>query len=130
MGSFAPRVRYFLAAVAPDIDQANSQSQVAVADRPPPVVNMPYADQPDELSSTYPSSPWTPSKAAGSIETSNQSRADGAQLVSTASANQSAETQPLNWSDLNRAEWYEPLKSVLAAIGLAAIVLRIVRMIR
>ena len=44
MGSFAPRVRCFLAAVAPDIDQANSRSQVAVADRPPPVVSLPIGE--------------------------------------------------------------------------------------
>jgi hypothetical protein len=38
LGSFAPRVRNFLATLAPDIGQVKDQAQVAVADRPAPNV--------------------------------------------------------------------------------------------
>src|SRR5436190_3377373 len=40
LGSFAPRVRYFLASVAPDIDLANNKA-IAAADRPAPNVILP-----------------------------------------------------------------------------------------
>lgn len=129
MGSFAPRVRYFLAAVAPDIDQANSQAKVAVADRPPPIVNLPIAGKIDGASSTNPSAPWSPPKTAGGNPAA-PSRANGTQFASTTAPTQAAESQSLSWSDLSRAGWYEPTKSLLAVVGLAAIALRLIKTVR
>ncbi len=105
MGSFAPRVRNFLAAVAPDIDHANSQTQVAVADRPAPVVILPNGGKVDESSSRYPSAPWSPSspwspKTGTGTATNNRSSASGAKLASTTSPNEGAKNQSLSWSDL------------------------------
>ncbi len=125
MGSFAPRVRYFLAAVAPDIDQANSQSQVAVADRPPPVLNMPFADQPDKPSSTYPSSPWSP---PGSKQTAGT--AQGVQLSNATASVTAAASESLSWDDLANNNWYEPLKTALAVIGALAVALQLVKTVR
>lgn len=123
MGAFSPRVRYFLAAVAPDLEQANAQAQVAVADRPPPIVNMPIAKPTEETPADYPSSPWSPPKPA--VVDASNSAAAAPQLVSTngpaSATNENSKEAPPNW--------YEPAKTVLAAIGLAAIGLRVVKVI-
>ena len=126
MGSFAPRVRYFLSAVAPDIDQANSQAKIAVAERPPPVLNMPFADRPDEPSSSSPSSPWSPP-----VRTSvGKQTAGTAQGVQLSNATASAASESPSWDDLANNGWYEPLKTALAAIGTLAIALRLVKAVR
>jgi S1-C subfamily serine protease len=129
MGSFAPRVRYFLAAVAPDIDQANGRAQVAVADRPPPVVNLPNTGKTSESACPYPSSPWSPSKVASAVSSGIQGRADGPKLVATTAPTLPG-ASPSSWDDVSRAGWYEPLKSALAVVGLAAIALRFVKLVR
>lgn len=133
MGSFAPRVRNFLVAVAPDIDQANAQSQVAVADRPAPNVNLPINGNSTNSTPNYPSAPWSP---PGKTNNSNSKYArghsaeNGAQFVSATAPSRSPANESLDWSDLSRAGWYEPLKSLLAAIGLAAITLRLIKTVR
>ena len=129
MGSFAPRVRNFLAAVAPDLDQVNSQSQVAVADRPPPIVNLPNASSPGDTNAMYPSAPWSPPRTARN-DAANQSRGNSAQLVSTNAPHESTSAQSLSWNDLSRTDWYEPLKTALAAVGIAVIALRVVKLVR
>lgn len=124
MGAFSPRVRYFLAAVAPNLDQSNTQAQVAVADRPPPVVNLPPT-QPaaGEQPADYPSSPWSAPKPV-IVEASN-SPAAAPLLVATSAPALPAEVHQHE----TPANWYEPAKTVLAAIGLAAIGLRLVKVI-
>jgi S1-C subfamily serine protease len=123
MGAFSPRVRYFLAAVAPNLEQSNAQAQVAVADRPPPVVNMPIAKPAEELTVDYPSSPWLPPKPAA-VEASHGPAA-APQLVSTSAPASTANEHP----QATPPNWYEPAKTVLAAIGLAAIGLRLGKVI-
>jgi len=129
MGSFAPRVRYFLSAVAPDIDQANSQLQVAVADRPPPVLNMPIANQPDGPSSTYPSSPWSP-PISTSVGKQTAGAAQGVQLSNATASTTVAASESLSWDDLASSGWYDTLKTALAAIGALAVALRLVKTVR
>jgi hypothetical protein len=129
MGSFAPRVRVFLAAVAPDFDQATATSQVAVADRAPPTVNMPGAKV-DDAAEPYPSSPWSPPTAGRNGEPAGRSRASGTQLVSTTVPKQAENRQALTLSDLSRAGWYDPLKTALAAVGLVVLTLRLVKFVR
>lgn len=141
MGSFAPRVRVFLAQVAPDLEQANALAQLAAADRPAPVVNieppptltMPPVTPAVETQPEYPSSPWSPP-----IAMKNSGAAPGITPASNSNNFQSAaanETkngsphEPLSLSDLKNAGWYDPAKSALAVIGLAAIALRLVKLI-
>jgi hypothetical protein len=121
MGSFAPRVRHFLAAVAPDIDQTNSQAHVAAADRPAPVVNLPAGGKADASGAFYPSAPWLPPKSRNS--------SDASKAAGTIS-NATADGQSVVWSELSGTGWYEPMKSFLAVVGLAAIFLRLVKTIR
>jgi hypothetical protein len=121
MGSFAPRVRHFLAAVAPDIDQTNSQAHVAAADRPAPVVNLPAGGKADASAAFYPSAPWLPPKSRNS--------SDASKAAGTIS-NATADGQSVVWSELSGTGWYEPMKSFLAVVGLAAIFLRLVKTIR
>jgi hypothetical protein len=129
MGSFAPRVRCFLAAVAPDLDRVNMQSQVAVADRPPPVVTWPIANKQHE-DSDYPSSPWSPTEVAEQNETEVASAKPKPHLVSTTSPPSAGDRQALSWSDLSHSGWYEPAKTALAAVGLAVVALRMVKVVR
>ena len=127
LGSFAPRVRYFLSSVAPDIDQDRS---IAAADRSPPNVGLPSESNADAQTPIYPSSPWSPpaiiSRANKPIDTAKPS-------VQFASVGPSSSTKPpekIAWADLTNNGWYDPLKTLLAAVGLAAISLRLVKLVR
>jgi S1-C subfamily serine protease len=130
MGSFAPRVRNFLAAVAPDLDQSNAQAKVAVADRPAPVVNMPFASQANVATNDYPSAPWSPPGAVAGNNTGKPPEKNGAQFASTSLPKDAAQAQSVSWGDVNRTGWYEPLKTALAVVGAAAIALRVVKLVR
>jgi hypothetical protein len=128
MGSFAPRVRSFLASVAPDIDQDNSRSRVAAADRPPPSVTLPVGGKRDGFTANYPSSPWSPPKpAAGGA--AKQADANGTRMASTMAPKQ-GKNQSLSWGDLSSTGWYEPLKTAFAVVGVAVIALRVVKLVR
>ncbi len=133
MGSFAPRVRVFLAAVAPDFDQASPPAQIAVADQPLPNANMQSTSlaRLNDETPLSPSSPWSPpKKIARRDEAVVRASANGTQLVSTKVPKQVEDRQPLTLSDLSRAGWYEPLKTALAAVGLAVLTLRLVKFVR
>lgn len=120
LGSFGPRVGTFLATLAPDIGQAREQAQVAVADRPAPNVIAKTASDLDGSRREWPSSPWMPSGGP-----KHQSR-EPAGLATSMASNHAA----LNWGDITGNGWYEPLKSLLAVVGLAAIALRLVKAVR
>lgn len=140
MGSFAPRVRVFLAQVAPDLEQANAQAQLAVADHPAPAVatsapqTMPAITPAVDTQLEYPSSPWTPS-------TSTKNNGVAQPTVTPASAAANSPTSPSNalhggsagepftLGDLKNFGWYDPAKSTLAVIGLVAIAVRLVKLI-
>jgi hypothetical protein len=109
LGSFGPRVSTFLATLAPDIGQVRDQAEIAVAERPAPNVFAKVSRGADATRREWPSSPWTPRGPAASLA-SNQSS--------------------LSWGDVASVGWYEPVKSVLAVIGLAAIALRLVKKVR
>ncbi len=128
MGSFAPRVRTFLEAVAPDFDQPDSQ--IAVADRAPPLVNVAAAAKESGSSSTYPNSPWSPPKVAKGKDSSKQTAADGTQLVPTTAPSSESSSQSFVWSDFTSAGWYDSLKSLLAVVGLAAVTLQLIKFAR
>ena len=130
MGSFAPRVRNFLAAVAPDLDQSNAQAKLAVADRPPPVVNMPVASQPSVPTNDYPSAPWSPPASVMANNAGKPPEIPGAQLASTTLPKDAAQAQSVSWDEVNRTGWYEPMKTALAVVGAAAIALRMVKLVR
>ncbi len=136
LGSFAPRVACFLATLAPDIGQANEQALVAVADRPAPR----FQQTNDDLNrgfATYPSSPWSP---ANGPRNSDSPGHDGmVNSVTSQAASPHAPPalaaafptdSPLSWQDITANGWYDPAKSALAVVGLAAIVLRLVKVVR
>jgi hypothetical protein len=138
LGSFAPRVACFLATLAPDIGQAAEQAQVAVADRPAPEFQQTNEDS-SRYIATYPSSPWSPS---GAPQNQKDPRATHDGLVtSVTSQTTSPPTSPalaaafptdstLSWQDITATGWYDPAKSALAVIGLVAIALRLVKVVR
>ena len=132
MGSFAPRVRVFLAAVAPDFDQASQSAQIAAAVQPVPDGGVQAASliRLSDEAALHASSPWSPPKTARRDEAVVRASANGAQLVSTTVPKQAENRQPLTLSDLSRAGWYEPLKTALAAVGLAVVTLRLVKFVR
>jgi hypothetical protein len=114
LGSFGPRVGTFLATLAPDIGQAREQEKVAVADRPPPNVRPANQGFANALRPYWPSAPWAPSNAAIAGATSRHP---------AFGAPKPLEAKPGNG-------WYEPAKSLLALVGLAAIALRLVKAVR
>ena len=63
----------------------------------------------------YPSSPWSP-------KNSNQKQVASAQAAAT--------NESLAWSDVTANSWYNPIKSTLAVIGLVAVVLQLVKIVR
>jgi hypothetical protein len=131
MGSFAPRVRYFLSAVAPDLEQSNAQAQVAAADRPAPIVNLPDALNAGTVSDSHPSAPWAPSSVWSPPKNGPQkSGLNGAQLASNRGTNSPKKQESMLCDDGGQTNWFESAKSILAVIGLAAISLRLVKFVR
>jgi hypothetical protein len=146
IGSFAPRVQSFLASLAPDIGQAKDQALVAVADRPAPDVHLRKIDPADattarseagtavqdenwKTASTWPSTPWVPRKLPG------LGSQDSLTARSTTAANaKAAELQPcgdqFSWSDISVSRWFNGAKSALAVVGLIAVALQMVRVIK
>jgi hypothetical protein len=134
LGSFAPRVSCFLATLAPDIGQAKDQVLVAVAERPAPNV------QPAGNKSHYPSTPWRPSSGQDQVAGATRPLSVGpnhhdglATSVAGRNVNQNmspAAESPLSWQDIAASGWYDPAKSALAVVGLAAIALRLVKSVR
>jgi len=130
MGSYAPRVSNFLATLAPDIGQANDQALVAVADRPAPNVGPADHDYRNGANTLYPSSPWSPADA-GINRVSNNKTPDQRAKLAVAPANAATtESEALAWNDLAKSGWYDPIKSALALIGLVAIALQLVKVVR
>jgi hypothetical protein len=133
LGSFAPRVRNFLATLAPDIGQVKDQAQVAVADRPAPNVEPANDEYSNGSINKYPSSPWSPLVNAAAKPATNgpSNKAATVQLASNnapAPANPRAEQPPQEALEFG-GTWYDRTKSGLAIIGLAAIALRIVKFV-
>ena len=120
LGSFGPRVGSFLATLAPDIGQARDQANVAVAERPAPNVRARSTND-AAAGRDWPSSPWMPAS------NTNRNRLAASNGIAPSAANNEAN---LSWSDLSGSGWYEPLKSLLAVVGLAAIALRLVKVVR
>ncbi|MCI0332658.1 MAG: serine protease [Planctomycetes bacterium] len=129
LGSFAPRVSNFLASLAPDIGQVKDQAQVAVADRPAPIVE-PLNDEYRNGSITrYPSAPWTPVDAANTAKQS-ENAANRIQLANNTTSPPPAQTESCALSNVTSDGWYDPAKSALALIGLFAIALQLVKLVR
>jgi hypothetical protein len=130
LGSFGPRVSCFLATLAPDIGQAREQALVAVGDRPAP--NFLRAEDDIHGIAVYPSASWTPPTITSSPEgpitsvTSQSISPKNAPTLASALPTESA----LSWQDITANDWYDPAKSILALVGLAAIALRIVKVVR
>jgi hypothetical protein len=128
LGSFAPRVRCFLTSVAPDIDRDRDPPLVAAAvtsppsDAPPLITNVS-----NEAESDYPSSPWTPP----AIVDARHKDTGAATIFRNASNSGSAAAKDLGDSpascEFANRGWYDPMKSALAVVGLAAIALRMVK---
>jgi len=131
MGSFAPRVRYFLASVAPDLDKAND-TKIAAADRPAPNVILPAEVAVGNAAANYPSSPWSPPIAASGSKSINPATISKPQIQLAGASGSTAEAQheSIAWNDFARSGWYEPLKTILAAIGLTAVTLRLLKAVR
>ena len=136
IGAFAPRVETFLATLAPDIGQAKDAAQIAVADRPAPNVNirpLPPIAAADAVAQTAPAAQITPVgfpgvNAATEIPAPqsdgwSSSQIDDVQLAAMASA-------PITWRDVADSDWFGFMKSTLAFIGLVAVALQAVRVVR
>ncbi len=128
LGSFAPRVRYFLASAVPDFDQTTSSS-IAVADRPAPNVVLPIKENKNELTSNYPSSPWSPPSTLSSGKPAANAKPQ-VQLAGAGASSDAAQREPSTWDNFAKTGWYDPLKTLLAAVGLTAITLRLLKTIR
>jgi hypothetical protein len=129
IGSFAPRVSNFLATLAPDIGQARDQAQVAVCDRPAPNVEPVNDEYRNGTITRYPSAPWSP---ANNLTPGKQASPP---IVAVQPANNThspapAASEAALWSGGSTAGWYEPTKSALALVGLFAIALRLVKVVR
>jgi len=130
MGSYSPRVSNFLATLAPDIGQANDQALVAVADRPAPNVGPADHDYRNGANTLYPSSPWSPADAGINRVSNNKTPDERAKLAVAPANAATTESEALAWNDLAKSGWYDPIKSALALIGLVAIALQLVKVVR
>jgi hypothetical protein len=124
IGSFAPRVESFLATLAPDIGAAPDQALVAVGDRPAPDVHR--AGESDKNISrgfaTWPSSPW--------IAPTIASRPPSAGASPNAQEVLAVTETPVSLHDAAGGQWFRRIKSTLAIVGLVAIALQLVRIVK
>lgn len=131
LGSFAPRVRVFLASVAPELNQPK-ESALATSQRPPStpkITGLASVGDATLSKADYPSAAWSPPLTT----TANKPIDCPKPPVQLASSSVHAPPQQHDqstWNDLVGAGWYEPLKTLLAAIGLTGIVLRLLRTVR
>ena len=131
LGSFALRVRYFLATAVPDFEQSTTQA-VAMSNNS----TAGGAASDNLLRNTalqsYPSSPWSPPKMgdAGNGAANGKPQVQLAGMGQSSGGPSAAHSTAGDWHNLTENGWYEPMKTLLAAVGLTAIVLRLVKMIR
>jgi trypsin-like peptidase len=129
LGSFSPRVRHFLASVAPDIDQARDRPLVAAASPPASNVSLPINNVSNEPASEYPSSPWSPPiKVIAGIHASNTN--PKTQAASSGASSPTAQGQATPLTEFANRGSYEPFKSILAVVGIAAITMRLMKVVR
>jgi Trypsin-like peptidase domain len=128
LGSFAPRVRYFLTTAVPGFEQSAPQAIVA-ADRPAPNVILPDKNSKSDALSCYPSSPWSPPSIASTIKPISNTKPQ-TQLAGVGPTSESSHDGSGSWHNLTENGWYDPLKTLLAAVGLTAITLRLLKTIR
>lgn len=140
LGSFAPRVRTFLASLAPDIGQVNDQAQVAVAERPAPNVEPVNDEYRNRSVEKYPSTPWGPAEDAianGAAKPALEGSANvqPVQLASNTTPEHGtdgsavvADKRPVDLIEVHTT-WYDRAKSGLAIVGLLAIALRLVKFV-
>jgi hypothetical protein len=128
LGSYAPRVTNFLATLAPDIGEANDQSQVAIADRPAPNVR-PAKNDWAVAAPAIPSSPW-PGADSAIAKSKGSPWGDADKQVRFANMSDS----PINRNDggplgseYASIGWYDSLKSALAIVGIVAIFFKLVK---
>lgn len=131
LGSFAPRVSNFLASLAPDIGQVKDQAQVAIADRPPPNFEPLNDEYRNGTISRFPSSAWSPISNATPSRTDDPSGENHAHVEKTDALMPagSADDAGIPQTPPTEVGWYEPLKTSLAVVGLAAIALRFVKVL-
>jgi hypothetical protein len=128
VGAFGPRVGSFLSTLAPDIGQARDAAQIAVADRPAPNVQ-PRVEQPGGNHAVQIAAIGGP---LSNVPASNAGpNADG-QTTPADQVYASATTGPnaVSWQDVAGSGWFGFLKSTLAFIGLVAVALQFVRIVR
>jgi Trypsin-like peptidase domain len=128
LGSFAPRVRYFLATAVPDFEQSTSRA-LAAADRPAPSVILPTENANQASLACYPSSPWSPPSRANTTKPIQNTKPQ-VQLAGLGPTAEPVQSDSSSWHNLAKTGWYEPLKTLLAAVGLTAITLRLLKAIR
>src|SRR4029079_13771789 len=125
LGSFGPRVRYFLASAVPDFERSTAQS-LAAAERPAPNVLLPEKNNVGATLAVYPSSPWSPpSNPSVSKPVSNMK--PQRQLAGVGTSAERPRADSAGWHSLSLTGWYDPLKTLLAAVGLTAITLRLLK---
>lgn len=128
LGSFAPRVRYFLASAVPDFEQTTNEA-LAAADQPSPSVTLAANKAMPASLALYPSSPWSPPKPASNAKPTTNHKPQ-VQLAGLATTTAPASLDSDGGQNIEKCGWYEPLKTLLAAVGLTAIALRLVKTIR
>jgi hypothetical protein len=129
LGSFSPRVRVFLTSVAPDIDAANSTAIASKNFSAPRVTCDPGAPGERDVASNYPSSPWSPPLVPIANKPAPPQKPQ-VQLAGAIAASNAPPHESISWADISKNGWFEPLKTVLAAVGLTVITLRLVKMVR
>ncbi len=147
IGSFGPRVKSFLASLAPDIGTAD-ETMVAVADRPAPDVHtinrLPAPSPADgQLARSTPvdasrqpvDDGWStaaeaadhrwPTATAVGRHSADEIRTAGRTDAPTAVAD-----EHLSWQDVAGTDWFERAKTVFALVGIVAVALQLVKAVR
>jgi hypothetical protein len=128
LGSFAPRVRSFLASAVPDFERSTTQA-LAAGDRPAPTVLVPEKNSVAATLTSYPSSPWSPPVVTSATKPVSNTKPP-AQLAGVGASAESPSADSGGWHSLATTGSYDTVKTLLAAVGLTAITLRLLKTIR
>lgn len=133
VGSFGPRVKTFLASLAPDIGSADDQALVAIADRPAPNVHAsgPVSlPPPHQAVGAAPQLASRPSGDGWAPPVAESREADGLQPASATVAAAPVAGEHLSWQDVAGSDWFDRAKTVFALVGIVAVVLQLVKAVR
>ena len=126
IGSFAPRVESFLASLAPDIGSGARSKPKS----PSPIGRPPRCTRSTKKSTRQPRR-WTEAESAGHAGVVAQLAVESACTPTQSTGDKRpAQSIAVAWNEVASGDWFDGVKSALALVGLAAVALQLIRLVK